>query len=352
MSITTQSIEPVAKLRQQLVAMGSEFRNALPSHIKPEKFQRVVMTVVQQTPELLAADRHSLLAACTKCAADGLVPDGREAALVIFNTKTKDGGWEKRVQYMPMLAGLQKRARNTGEISGIEAHVIYEHDDFTWRQGTESELRHIPKFPGPRGGPIGAYAIARFKDGSQPQVEVMDVDEINRVRAISRAKDSGPWVSWWSEMARKTVFRRLSKWLPADAEVDDLIRRDDENEADMPGVVLEGDHAPAPAQITVSKLDALEGEVVEEKAVGYASPDLDEATPLAETQEQKIKARCEALKMAIANAQDQDELNQVHERLSTAIAWFRERKMTDYAEELEDCYSRRLQALRGEEAAI
>ena len=267
MNAVTQT-DPVAKLRTQLAAMAPEFRNALPSHIKPEKFQRVVMTVVQQQPDLLVADRRSLLASCTKCAADGLVPDGREAALVIFNTKTKDGGWEKRVQYMPMLAGLQKRARNTGEIAGIEAHVIYENDDFTWVQGTDAALKHIPKFPGPRGKMIGAYAIARFKDGSAPQVEVMDVDEIQKVRNVSRSKDKGPWVDWFEEMARKTVFRRLSKWLPANADVDDLARRDDENEAEAApasGPVLEAEAEEVTAQQALpSKLDVLEGEIVEE----------------------------------------------------------------------------------------
>lgn len=267
MNAITQA-DPVAKLRTQLTAMAPEFRNALPSHIKPEKFQRVVMTVVQQQPDLLNADRRSLLASCTKCAADGLIPDGREAALVIFNTKTKDGGWEKRVQYMPMLAGLQKRARNTGEIAGIEAHVIYENDEFTWIQGTDSALKHIPKFPGPRGKMIGAYAIARFKDGSAPQVEVMDVEEIQKVRNVSRSKDKGPWVDWFEEMARKTVFRRLSKWLPANAEVDDLIRRDDENEAEapaQPGVMVDAEAEEITGrQALPSKLDALEGEIVEE----------------------------------------------------------------------------------------
>lgn len=237
-------------------------RNALPSHIKPEKFQRVVLTVAQQSPDLLLADRKSLLGSCMRCAADGLVPDGREAALVIFNTKNKAGVWEKRVQYMPMVAGIQKRVRNSGEISSIEAHVIHEHDAFVWRQGLDASIEHTPKFPGDRGKPIGAYAVAKFKDGSAPQFEVMDVAEIDRVRAVSKSKDSGPWVQWWSEMARKTVFRRLSKWLPMDAEADDLLQRDDENAAD--GAVT----IDAPDVTTIrSRLDALEDISAAEEAI-------------------------------------------------------------------------------------
>lgn len=216
---TTRQIDPVNEIRHQLVAMTPEFKNALPSHIKPEKFQRVVMTVIQQTPDLIKADRRTLFAACIKCAADGLIPDGREAALVLFGGK---------VQYMPMLAGIQKRARNSGEIASIQAHVIYANDRFLIRRGLTETIEHDPLFPGDRGAPIGAYAIAKFKDGSDPLFEVMDVAAIERVRKVSRASGNGPWVQWWDEMARKTVFRRLSKWLPMDSETDELIRRDDE----------------------------------------------------------------------------------------------------------------------------
>lgn len=241
--MSTAIANPTVQLRTQLTNMTSEFRNALPSHIKPEKFQRVVMTVVQQNPGLMNADRRTLLASCLKCAADGLIPDGREAALVMFG---------QQVQYMPMLAGIQKRIRNSGEIASIQAHVIYENDHFVWHQGLDASVEHRPLFPGDRGKPIGAYAVAKFKDGSEPQFEVMDVAAIERVRQVSRAKSNGPWVQWWDEMARKTVFRRLSKWLPMDTEAEDLMRRDDEN------ATIEHEPAPGVADTQSSKLDALE----------------------------------------------------------------------------------------------
>jgi recombination protein RecT len=241
-----------------------------PSHIKPEKFARVTMTVAGIKPELLAADRKTLLASCMKCAADGLVPDDREAALVIFNTKVKRDGkdtWVKAVQYMPMLAGIQKRVRNSGEIASVEAHVIYENDKFIWRQGTDGAVVHEPKFPGDRGGPIGAYAVAKFKDGSPPQFEVMDRDQIEKVRSVSRSKDGPTWTTWWGEMARKTVFRRLSKWLPNGAEVSDMMGREDEDAAngltDRQRVTIDGVAGAMPSVHHIGhpasgRLDALE----------------------------------------------------------------------------------------------
>jgi recombination protein RecT len=249
--------------------MTPEFATALPSHIKAEKFQRVVMTVVQQQPELLSADRATLLAACTKCAADGLIPDGREAALVIFNTKKKIDGkdvWVKAVQYMPMLGGILKRARNSGEIAGIIVNVVHEADEFMQRPDDfERPIEHRPpKLGVRRGNPIGAYALVKLKDGTVMH-DVMDRDEIERVRAVSRSKDSGPWVQWWDQMARKTVFRRLSKYLPMDAEAEDLMRRDDEIGTPTNDTILEGRAEPQQQiESKPSKLDALEGLPIEE----------------------------------------------------------------------------------------
>lgn len=257
--------DPAQQFRQQLAKLRPEFANALPSHIAPEKFQRVVQTVVQQTPDLLAADRRSLFGACMKCAADGLVPDGREAALVLFSGK---------VQYMPMVAGLLKRARNTGEIVSLSAHVVHERDEFTYELGDEERIVHKPRFGEDRGKMIAAYAIARLKDGGIVR-EVMAAADIEKVRNVSRAKNSGPWTQWTSEMWRKTVIRRISKYLPMDADAERALQRDDglgapNGDADAAaGIVIEGEAVEAAS----SRLDALEGAID-----GEAEPEVSNAT--------------------------------------------------------------------------
>ena len=279
-SVSTQrASSPSDQLRGQLAAMSDQFRSALPSHIKPEKFQRVVMTVVQQQPDLLAADRRALLASCMRCAADGLVPDGREAALVIFNTKKKDAEgrdqWIKAVQYMPMLTGVLKRVRNSGELAGVTAEIIYENDEFI-RQPDDFDhpIRHRPaKLGTPRGAAIGAYALAKLKDGTLMS-EVMDITDINKVAAVSRSRDKagnpyGPWKDWWDEMAKKTVFRRLSKWLPMDAESDQILSRDDEP---VDQHTIEGNVVPIEAPRTTSKLDALEDMTVDAEPEASGPP--------------------------------------------------------------------------------
>lgn len=234
---------PLVQFKSQLDQRADQFRSALPAHMPPERFQRVILTAVQNNPELLAADRQSLFNSAMRCAQDGLLPDGREAALVIFNTKekTKDESgkvverWVKKVQYMPMVAGIQKKARNSGELSAISAFVVLKAD--TYRRWVDENGEHLNYEPAEDRPHVTAenarqhvrsvFAMARTKDG-ETFVEVMSVDEVERVRSVSRAKDGSTWSVWWGEMAKKTVIRRLAKRLPMSSDLDDLIRRDDE----------------------------------------------------------------------------------------------------------------------------
>lgn len=200
----------------------------LPPHIAPDKFIRTVMTAVTQTPDLLQVDRRTLFNAAVKCATDGLLPDGREAALVVFNVK--DGnGWKKSAQYMPMVRGLIKLARQSGEISTLSAHIVREKDEFEYVLGDEEKLIHRPMIEGDAGKMRLVYATVTFKDGTK-QREVMTLAEVNKVRAVSRSKDSGPWASWPDEMARKTVIRRLLKYVTLSPDLARAVDRDDEGE--------------------------------------------------------------------------------------------------------------------------
>ena len=137
----------LVETRRDIEAMTTEFAKALPRQMPSERFVRTVNTAIQLNPDLAAADRRSLMAACMKAAQDGLLPDGREGALVIYNTKTKvqENGreverWVKNVQWSPMVAGLMKKARNSGEIAGISASVVFRHDHFKLVKGDDERF--------------------------------------------------------------------------------------------------------------------------------------------------------------------------------------------------------------------
>lgn len=222
--------DAVEQFKVQITNRESDFKMALPAHIPVERFVRVVMTAVIGNRDLLQADRISLFESAMKAAQDGLLPDGREGALVIYNTKIKENGreiWIKKVQWMPMIAGILKKVRNSGELSTVVARVVYAGDKF--RNWIDDNGEHIEYEAGEnqdRNIVRRVFAMAKLKDGSI-EVEPLTPDDIDKIRNASKSKDKGPWVDWWEEMAKKSALRRLAKRLPVSTDLDDLIRRDD-----------------------------------------------------------------------------------------------------------------------------
>jgi recombination protein RecT len=210
-------LHPLTQLHNQLKDRANEIGAALPAHITPQHFIRIVVTAVQKNLGLLTVDRRSLINACLQAAADGLLPDGREGVILPY---------KGQAQWQPMVAGLLKKFRNSGQFKSIATNVIRQGEEFSYFiDETGPHLRHVP---GPSTAPpIGAYAVANTLDGGT-LVKKMDLHEIGKRRAVSRAKDGPMWSDWWDEAAQKTVLRNLSKLLPTSAEIDEIMRRDDD----------------------------------------------------------------------------------------------------------------------------
>ena len=230
MNEVTKIENPLVRLNEQLEQRSSQFQAALPAHIPVERFKRVILTAIQQNAKLVTADRVALFNSAMRAAQDGLLPDGREGALVIFNTKIKVNGqdkWIDSVQWMPMIAGLRKKVRNSGQIATWDVKAVFQKDEFLYEEGFEPILKHKPYLDGPGGELRAVYSVCKMKSG-EISLDVMAKWEVDRIRSMSKAKDKGPWVDHYVEMAKKTVARRHSKTLPMNTDLDDLIRRDDD----------------------------------------------------------------------------------------------------------------------------
>ena len=293
MSTALQTRDDFSRIKTMLAERADDFRAALPGHIAPEKFQRTIMTAVQSNPDLIRADRASLITACYKAAQDGLLPDGREAALVTFKTRKKDaqGAWHDHllVQYMPMVYGIRKKILQSGEIRDIQTAVVYRQEIeaglFIYEEGTERVLRHKPlldpSFDPTDDDIAAAYSVATTTDGDK-SFEVMTRRDINKVRQASQTgavgrtdrqgraiAPKGPWVDWFSEMARKTVMRRHSKTLPMSGDIID-IEAMDERQASISAVNLLASAQPEAPQLSEApptraqfEVDPETGEVTE-----------------------------------------------------------------------------------------
>jgi recombination protein RecT len=215
----TKPAHPMVLFGQWIDARENELKAALPAHISPERFKRVIKTAAQINPEIIACDRMSLWNACMRAANDGLLPDGIEGAIVPFKSKAT---------WIPMYSGLLKKFRNSGQFKWVTAGLVREGEEYShWIDETGEHFRHVP-------GDVAeakirrVYALATTKDGGS-FIADMSVSEVNKRRNMSRAnREDAPWKVWPEEMMKKTALRQLSKLLPKSSDIDALMRRDEE----------------------------------------------------------------------------------------------------------------------------
>ena len=270
---------------------------AVSPDIPIEKMRSALMVAVQRNPILLTADRSTLWLSIRMCAADGLIPDNREAALVIYKTKTKDSegreAWVDAVQYIPMVFGLRKRALNSAEVADIREYLVYEGEwtagRFKMIAGDEERIEHQPIIPGApgepeRGGIIGGYAIAVMKDGSRIRhwMTVSDIEKRRRASPSQRiyAKGSAPrvsdeplgvWRDWQDEQYRKTLVRGLSKKLPLSSDDQRAVQ---ESDHDFDGVAV--DQVPK-APSLAARLMAAQAPAAEDQSQDTAPAEEDQS---------------------------------------------------------------------------
>lgn len=205
--------------------------------IRVESLIRVAGAAMSRNPVLLQCTPNSVVLALMNCAQLGLEPNLLGAAYLVpyRNNKTR----QMEAQLIVGYRGLIELARRSQQIHSIEAHVVKEKDDWEIRLGLTPVLEHTPYLgEGEAGKIVFAYAIAKLKDSSY-QVEVMSRGDLDKIRAISKARDSGPWATHTEEMCRKTVVRRLCKYLPLTVELvraleQDIQAEDGSFDFDMP----------------------------------------------------------------------------------------------------------------------
>lgn len=208
-AIQKQQPDPLATIGQVLKTYQPSFAKLLPQHLSAERMFRVAMACIRTTPKLQQCSPTSLVSALMVASELGLEPGGARGLLYLVpygTVATPIVGYR----------GLIQLARNSGDLANVEARVVYERDKFEVEFGLEPKLLHKPALTDP-GKERAVYAIATMKDGSK-QIEVMSVAEVDAIRARSRSGNNGPWSTDYGEMAKKTVVRRLMKYLPLSSE--------------------------------------------------------------------------------------------------------------------------------------
>ncbi len=228
---TENNISAIERRKQDFSNLLSkdEFIKSLekvvPKHITPERVVKTALVAASRQPKLFECTKQSFLQAVMRSAELGLDCSGTlgQGYLVpYYNSKIQ----QRECQFIAGYQGLISLARRSGDISRIESRIVYYKDRFDVQYGLDQKLIHEPFLGGDRGDIVCVYAIAELKDGSK-QLEIMTIDEVNSIKARSKAKDDGPWKTDFGEMARKTVIRRIVKYLPMSTELQKAIEVDD-----------------------------------------------------------------------------------------------------------------------------
>lgn len=277
-ALVPESVSQGRHLAQNIERMRGQFEAVLPPGVDPNKFMRVTLTAVQNNPALLEADRQTLYHACNRAAQDGLLPDGREGVFNIYKTKVNRGGrdeWVAAVQWLPMVAGRRKQFYKHKVV--VDAQVVYQNDNFSYRLGDNAEIFHEPLLMGDRGEMQLAYAIATLPDGRKVR-EVMTRPDVMRAKASSKGGDNSPWAKHEPEMWRKTVLNRIAKILYGLEGFDDIAASIDREHKDagVEGMFDEEPTQSAPPPASGPDRDTVASKVVKAKQLAALEPPVEQ----------------------------------------------------------------------------
>ena len=195
-------------------ALEPEIKRALPSVLTPERFTRMALSAINNTPKLAECAPMTFIAAMMNAAQLGLEPNtplGQAYLIPYQNNKKKILECQFQLGYKGMIDLAYRNER----MQSIEAHAIYENDEFHYELGLEPKLKHVPAWED-RGSIIGFYAVFRLDNGGF-RFEVMSKSDIDAYAATySKAftSDYSPWRTNYEGMAKKTVIKQLLKYAP------------------------------------------------------------------------------------------------------------------------------------------
>lgn len=249
-------------IKGAIVAMKDQIAKALPAVITPERFTRMVLTALSTNPQLQMCTTNSFMGAMMQAAQLGVEPNTPLGQAYLIPYKNKG---QLECQFQLGYRGLIELAYRGGDVTDIQAHEVYENDEFNFEYGLNPNLIHRPVLTN-RGKVISYYAVFHTKSGGFGFYVMSKEDIQNHAKKYSQAAKSqySPWTTNFDSMAKKTVLKQCLKFAPiktdfirgiaADETIKSEIREDmvdvnDETVIDTEAEeVVEDDTAVAPAE--------------------------------------------------------------------------------------------------------
>ena len=265
MTAKSNKTDGVRDMKDLVVSMEDQIQKALPTVITKERFTRMVLTAMSSNTQLQECTPTSFLGAMMQAAQLGVEPNTPLGQAYLIPYKNK-GTLE--CQFQLGYKGLIDLAYRSGEVRDIQAHEVYENDEFEYKLGLNPKLRHVPAQSN-RGNVIAYYAVFHTKDDGYG-FEVMSIEDVKaHAKKYSQAYSSSysPWSKNFDEMAKKTVLKKCLKYAPLKTEfvremsADGTIKQD--ITANMTDVPDETDYIDAEAETVPDNVDPMTGEVLD-----------------------------------------------------------------------------------------
>lgn len=278
------AVQVATSVNAQLKKNRDVIMKTLPNGFNYDRMCRTVINAISTNAELAKCSVASIFMSTVRSFSLGIEPNGAlsEGYLIPFwNSKKRN----MEAQFMPSYRGLQMLARRSGEILDVYAKEVRENDMFDVEEGTERKITHKPNYTGNRGDAVCYYAVFHTKDGGV-DFEVMSKGEIDEIRRLSKSADRGPWVDHYSEMAKKTVMKRLLKRAPMSIELASTINLDNK--------IATGETIDDVLEIEGLELDAEEPEEIQKQINADRAEDV----------KAKIAAKKQAIDVQVINEEN------------------------------------------------
>ena len=223
---------PSERAQKNLDKYMEMIKRSLGNKVNPLEFANAIVNAVATDPNLLKAmdeSPASFIGAVLQAAILGLVPNTPlgHAYLIAYYAKDKIASQKEgrdvfkwQVNFQMGYRGILELVNRSGELSYVNAEVVYEKDYFDYIQGTERWLKHKPYDGVDAGKPIKFWAIFKTK-GGEDVFKVWSYDKVlDHAMKFSKSYNAqykkffGPWGNNFEAMAKKTVLLDVLNYAP------------------------------------------------------------------------------------------------------------------------------------------
>lgn len=199
---------PVDNFERLLRAYSGGVGSLVPA-AAAKRILRMFMVEASLNPKIKECSSVSVMRAVFTCAQLGLDPGSVKGEVYLIPRENRKAGCLE-VNAQIGYKGYITLARRSGMVSMVDAHVVYEGEKYEIGYGLDPILTHTPAANVDRSDAkiIAAYAVVKLTDKST-YFEWLWRDQIDARRKRSMASGSGPWVTDYAAMARKTAIRAL-----------------------------------------------------------------------------------------------------------------------------------------------